>query len=182
MADDAVVETEQATQPETAPEPSGEAPAGRTFTQAEVEGLIRERLARASEKAAKQAEQAKSEAERKAAEEQGEFKRLYEQAKAEAEQAKAEAERIRLETLRERIGREAGLPDALTKRLIGADETELRADAEALAASLPKPATSGTDAGRGTSGGKQPPQLYQRYGGKEELAARLGINPQYLPD
>lgn len=168
----------EGTHPGTAPDKGGE----KMFSQAEMNAIINDRLARASEKAAKEAEKARTDAERKAAEEQGQFKQLYEQVKAEAEKAKAEAEQVRLESLRDRVGREAGLPEIIAKRLSGATEEELRADAAILAAALPKPVTGGTDAGKGTASSKAVPSIYSRYGSKEEMGARLGLNPKYLPD
>lgn len=166
--------------PATAPAQSGD---DKKFTQAELEAIIKDRLGREREKAAKEAEKAKIDLERKAAEEQGQFKALYEQVKAEVEAAKREVEQVRLDSLRDRVGREFGLPEAIAKRLVGNDEAELKADAATIAAALPKLTAGGTDANRGTaSTAKAQSPIYNRYGGKEEFAARLGLNPKFLPD
>lgn len=177
--DELTQEIVDAQQPDTAPDKGGE---DARFTQAQVDAIVKDRVAREREKTAKAAETARAEAERKAAEEQGKFRELYEQTKAEAEAAKAEAEQARREAMRDRIGRKHGLPEALISRLAGNDEAEIEADAQLLSAALPRQQVAGTDAGRGVSSAKPATPIYQRYGGKDEFAARLGLNPKFLPD
>jgi hypothetical protein len=58
-------------------------------------------------------------------------------------QLKAERDQIHQENLRRKVASEYGLPESLIGRLIGSDENALRADAEELAALLPKK-TAGT--------------------------------------
>lgn len=59
----------------------------KTFTQAELDAIVKERLERAQRKAAEQAEKARADAEAKTLAEQGEFKALAEQRAAELEKA-----------------------------------------------------------------------------------------------
>lgn len=74
--------------------------------------------------------------------------------------------------LRQRIGSEFNLPAKLIDRLQGADEDSIRADAQALAEELPKPAagklTPGATAGvpSGAAQGRTRDQLYQEIYGR----------------
>lgn len=137
-------QTQQATeQAPPSPAPTDAAPAvaeqGKTFTQADVDRIISERLER--QKAAFKAQQDKAAEEAKAAtlKEQGEFKALYE---AEQKRAAELADRIAAQeraALVRRVAKAAGLdPDDedLTSRLRGETEEDLLADAKKLAARL----------------------------------------------
>lgn len=113
-------------------------------------------------------ESAKEAAERQALEEQSQFKSLYEKEKANREKLEAESNARLMSLLREKIGLQAGLPEALVSRLQGATEDEIRADAEALKAALPatpqapKPSgtqTQTTPVPRGTPSGRTPEQI-----------------------
>lgn len=75
------------------------------------------------------------------AKKRGDFETLLAQREKELAEIKAQAEAERLNAMRLRIGAEAGLPTALVERLKGANEAELRADAEALKAVIPTPET-----------------------------------------
>ena len=137
IATDAGADTSAATTEGAVPAATVEA---KTFTQADLDRIVKDRLDKAKAQAEKQTEAARLEAERKAAEEQGEYKKLYDaevQARTKAEQ---EAATERRERLLDRIATEHKLPDALRGRLQGDDEEALRADAEALA-KLMAPAT-----------------------------------------
>jgi hypothetical protein len=155
---------------ETAAQPAQSAPAAdgdatgkqaggdaKTFTQAEVEALIRERVAREQKKATDAAEKARTDAKRKADEEAGEFKKLYDQSQIELATAKAEAHAATLRALRRDVAAKTSLPAALAERLQGETEEELEADAKALLAALPKPAApniNGANGGNGQTPGK----------------------------
>ena len=132
---------------------------------------------RKAKEAAKEADAAA----RKAAEEQGKYKELYDAELAKRQALEAEVEGLKLRQLRARIGQEVGLPAPLIERLAGESEEEIRADAEQLLAALPK-APAGTDANKGINSGKQPARRFTDEAAKREFAARLGINPKYLPD
>jgi hypothetical protein len=81
--------------------------------------------------------------------------------------------------LRQRIGSEFNLPAKLIDRLQGADEDSIRADAQALAEELPKPAagrlTPGATAGvpNGQAQGKTRDQLYQEVYGRRRSTPSL---------
>ena len=100
--------------------------------------------------------------------------------KAEVEQLKAaqvqrdEAIKAKdLELMKQRIAGELGLTPKLAARLQGADEDSIRADAQALAEELPKPAagrlTPGATAGvpNGQAQGRTRDQLYQELYGRK---------------
>lgn len=128
--------------------------------------------------AKKQAETAAEEAARKAAEEQGKFKELYEKEMAKREAAEAEAKRLEQDALKTKVATEVGLPPQLAARLQGETEDELKADAQAVLALLPKH-TLDNDAGRGTgSSGTQTPQMSEEE--IKEFAARMGVDPKYV--
>jgi len=150
----------------------------KTFTQADVDRIISERLKKAESKAAEAANKARQEAERKAAEEQGQYQKLYEQTLAEKQAAEERAKAIELATLRERIARAAGLPDALAARLQGEDEDTLTADAKALAKLMPKPPAPNINAAPGSGAAPIPGQMTDAE--RVELAAIYGVNPKYF--
>ena len=156
MPDDVTQDTQQTQEtPQTdgnaTGQNGGQGAAERTFTQADVDKLIAERLEREKGRAAKAAEAARAEAERKAAEEQGEFKRLYDQEKAQREQAEARARELEQSALRRAAAEKAGLPGALADRLRGETPEEMEADAKAVLAALPKP--KAPDINNGAGGG-----------------------------
>jgi hypothetical protein len=83
-----------------------------------------------------------------------------------------------LELTKQRIAGELGLTPKLAARLQGADEDSIRADAQALAEELPKPAagrlTPGATAGvpNGQAQGRTRDQLYQEiYGRKRHVTS-----------
>jgi len=108
----------------------------KTFTQADIDRIVKDRLDKAKAQADKQTEAARAEAERKAAEEQGEFKKLYEATTAELERERAAKAQIERERLIDRVATKHGLPDELRDRLRGETEEELAADAEKIAGLL----------------------------------------------
>lgn len=154
--------------------------AARTFSQAEVDALIKDRLDRASRKADEAAKKAAADAEAKALKEQGEFKTLFERTQAELEAERARAKALELESMRRDIAARVGLPAGLASRLQGSDEAALEADAKLLLDSLPKPAAPNINAASGSSG--VTPASTNLYGGmtEQEFAAVYGINPRYL--
>ena len=151
-----------------------------TFTQADVDRIVSERLQRAERKAQEATAKATAEAEKRAAEEQGKWKELYEKTQAEAETERTARRGLELATLKEKIARTVGLPEKLAIRLQGEDEESLTADAKSILADLPKPTAPNINSGSGSGTGTQ---VGGQYGGmsKEELAATYGLNPKYLP-
>ena len=145
--------------PDSAAPPNGDAPgktadtAGKTFTQAEVDALIAQRLERAKKSTEEAAEKAKAEAERKAAEQQGEYQKLYETEKAQREATEQRAAALELAAMRREVADRLGVPAALVNRLQGDTPEALEADAKALMAALPKPGAPDIN----NAGGGKPP-------------------------
>lgn len=168
--------TEVTTEPtETAqPDATGQK-AERTFTQAEVDALIRERIARASSKADEAAKRATAEAERRAAEEQGKFQELYQRTLTELETERTQRRATELLMLKRDIGSKFGLPTALVDRLQGEDEEAITADAKALSLAIPKAAAPNINSAAGAS-------VTAKAAISDELArekaARYGVNPE----
>ena len=156
---------------------SGEQEPAKTFTQAELDAIVTDRLARADKKAKAAADKAREEAERKAAEEQGEFKKLYQAEMEKREKAEAEAHRLEVAAIKQRVASATGLPDGLAARLQGETEEDITADAKTLMASLPSPALN-NDGQRGVRDTKQTPQMSEEE--INEFAARMGVDPKYV--
>ena len=148
----------------------------RTFTQADVDKMITDRLEQERRKATKAADAARAEAERKAAEEQGEFKRLYDQEKAQREQAENKARELELSAPPAAAAAKVGLPPALADRLRGETPDEMEADAKSVLAALPKPAAPNINNGAGGAGAQDGMDDATR----REYAARLGVNEKYF--
>jgi hypothetical protein len=168
-------EQTQSTQtPQTQPDEQAQAALTLEDAMRELKDLRKENAKRRKDAQAAEAERA--EAERKQAEEQGEFKKLYEatlKAKTELEAQVKAAER---QAMQRKIADEVGLPAKFAGKIDGATEDEMRADAQAMADALPKPATN-NDAKQGKGG-----QPAKNYGGmsKEQAGAFLGIDPRYI--
>lgn len=79
-----------------------------TYTQADIDRIVGERLAREKQKAEKAVEQAKAEAERKKLEEAQEYRALYEKTQAELEQVRTAAKQAELDALKRQLLSEAG--------------------------------------------------------------------------
>ena len=181
---------EQPTQPvapEAEQQPTDAAPTGaepgqptepaRTFTQADLDRIVAERLERAERKAQEKAEKAKADAEAKALQEQGKFQELFEQAQAKLQEAEERARALELAGIRRDVAARLNLPAGLVDRLRGEDEAAIEADAKALIAALPKPAAPDINAGN-VGGGK--PQSWLGGLSKQEFAARFGVKAELL--
>ena len=188
MADETVVTppAADATTPPPATEneapPNGDATgkqaetAGKTFTQAEVDALIAQRLERSKRQTEEATAKARTEAERKAAEQQGEYQKLYEATKAELAEAAQKAAALELAAMRREVADRLGVPAALVSRLQGDTPETLEADAKALMAALPKPGAPNIN----STGGAPPPASGLSQVDIEQLAARLGVSPKYI--
>jgi hypothetical protein len=181
MADEAVVTEVTAVADTQDVAPTGAEPGkqteARTFSQAEVDALIAERLQRAARKADESSKKAAAEAEAKALREQGEYKTLYEKEQAKAQELEQRAKGLELAALRRDIAAEVGLPPALAARLMGDDDAALRADAQALLAAIPKPSAPNLNSApaSGAGGGRTVPSDTEI----EHMAARLGVSPKF---
>ena len=140
----------QAQDPGTAPEQSsGEQ---RTFTQADLDRIVTERLAKEKQRSEALAAKAKADAERKAAEDQGEWKKLAEQYKSEAVAEQAARKAAEIAILRRDVAAKLNVPALLADRLRGETPEDIEADAKLLLAGLPK---AGPPPGNAGSGAKQ---------------------------
>ena len=176
---DAPVEQEAQTTP-TAGEPKPEqAQPERTFTQADVDRIINERIAKERTKAESMAAKAREEAERKAAEEQGKYQELYQAAQQKAATLEAQLRAAEIASIKRDVAQRLNMPAALANRLQGEDEATIEADAKALMAALPKPTPPNINSGTGN--GAAPTGTAMTEAEKKELAARLGVDWRYLP-
>lgn len=111
------------------------------FTQADLERIIGERLARQQVTTQKAIDDAKVEAERKQLAEQNDFKTLYEKSQLELEDIRKKAQAERLATKKQSLLLEAGYPaDKLADLLdfvTGEDEEAVKASVEKLARVAP---------------------------------------------
>lgn len=119
--------------PETPPAPKAEE---KTFTQADIDRIVKERLDRAEKLSAEKLQKEQEAAEQKRLQEQGEFKTLAEKEKARADQLEAQLKQRDYDALRARVAADHKLPPEWATRLIGDDEAALAEDAKALAKTL----------------------------------------------
>ncbi len=150
-------------------------PPEKTFTQAELEAILAERLKREKEKYKDYADL------KKAAEE---YQKLKEAQMSEAEKLQTklseyerqllekerEAAEARLESLKLRVLDEMGLPKAWASRIFGTTEEEIKTDAEELKKLL---GTPGKTVGGATNPGQTNQPVDFRKASKEEFEAAL---------
>ena len=170
-------EAQTPTQPQAQPDATGEK-AERMWTKAEVEALVRDRLANAQRKAEEAADKARQEAEAKALKEQGEYQKLFEKAQAELDAERQRARALELQALRRDVAQKFQLPDALAKRLQGETQEELERDAQDLLAAIPKPAAPDINAGNAPQGNA--PRSWLGGLTEQEFAARYGVRADLL--
>lgn len=147
------------------------------YTQADIDRIVGERLAREKAKAEKAIADAKAEAERKQLEEQNEFKALYEAEKAAREQAERERQAERLQATKQSLLLNAGytadkLPDLLDF-VIGDDEEAVKASVEKLVKVAPPKAAPVDPAVSGGGGRQQPEQKTAVDYGRELFTKRI---------
>lgn len=182
MADEAAVAVAEAQaveapaeQTAATPDATGQkAEAERKFTQAELDGIVRERIERERRKADEAVKKAADAAEAKRLAEAGEYKTIAEKLQAELDAERSRAKALELAALKRTAAEKAGLPVALADRLQGEDAESLEQDARAVLAALPKPAAPNINAAQGNGGGLP--------GGVSEEALReqaiqLGVRP-----
>lgn len=171
-------ETQTPTHEQAQPDATGEK-AERMFTKAEVEALVRDRLAGAQRKADEQAAKARADAEAKALREQGEYKTLYEKLQAELDAERQRTRELELAGLRRDVAAKFQLPDGLARRLQGETLEELEADAQDLLAAIPKPQAPNINAGNAPAnvgvshlGGLSPQEFAARFGVRADLLGK----------
>ena len=165
----------------TGAEPGNQTEQARTFSQADIDRIVTERLAKEKAKSEVAVRRAQEEAEAKRLAEQGEFQKLYEQAQAKLQEAEERAKTLQIEGIKRDVAQRLNLPAALIDRLRGEDEAAIEADAKALIAALPKPAAPDINAGSGAQSSSKPQSWL---GGltKQEFAARFGVRADLLGD
>lgn len=174
---DATLTTEQPKQGDaTEPTANGGTPA--TFTQADIQRVIDQTIAKERARAEKLATKAKEDAEAKALADQGNYKTLYEKELANAQAAQERATKLERAALQTQVAKTVGLPDTLASRLIGETAEELEADARTMLAALPKPAAPNLNSGTGTGGAPLPGQLSEEE--RIHLASVYNVNPKFL--
>lgn len=141
-------------QPETPPAPKADE---KTFTQADIDRIVKERLDRAEKANADKLQKEQEAAEQKRLQEQGQFKELADKEKARADQLEATLKQRDYDALRAKVAADNNLPAAWAVRLVGDDETALTADAKELAKTLvpaaPVPGASPSPKPAGPAGG-----------------------------
>lgn len=90
-----------------------------TMTQAELDAMFKDRIAREKRNAEKAVEQAKAEAERKKLEEAQEYRALYEKTQAELEQVRTAAKQAEIDALKRQLLSEAGFKSEEIAESIG---------------------------------------------------------------
>lgn len=143
----------------------------RTFTQADVDRIITERLAKEKAKAESMAAKAREDAERKAAEEQGKFRELYEAAQQRIAEAESRLKAAEIASIKREVAGKFNMPQALASRLQGETLEEIEADAKELMAALPKPSAPNINSGTG-NGATPTGATVDR-----EMLLALGLNP-----
>src|SRR5690625_108391 len=133
---DAIEETPEGDNVDTVEEPENNTEE-KTFTQAELDQIIADRLAREKKKRDDAVKAAEAEAERKRLEEQNDYKTLYEQAQQQAEQAKAEALGIKKSALRTQAGYSEEQAQLLVKLVEGDEDEAIAAAIKLLTATVP---------------------------------------------
>jgi hypothetical protein len=161
-------------------QPEQQAQPERTFTQADVDRIINERIAKERSKAETMAAKAREEAERKAAEEQGEYQKLYQAAQKRIEETEARLKASEIASIKREVATRLNMPVALANRLQGEDEATIEADAKELMAALPKPVAPNINSGTGNGAAPKADGTMSE-SEKKELAARLGVDWRYLP-
>ena len=147
------------------------AQAERTFTQADVDRIITERLTKEKAKAESMATKAREDAERKAAEEQGKFRELYEAAQQRIAETEARLKAAEIASIKREVAGKLNMPQALANRLQGETLEDIESDAKDIMAALPKPAAPNINSGTG-NGATPTGATVDR-----EMLLALGLNP-----
>ena len=158
------------------PEATGQQ-AVKTFTQQELDAIVKDRLDRADRKAQESTKKATADAEAKALREQGEFKTLYEKANAELEAERNRAKALELAALKRDTAAKLGVPAGLAARLQGETLEDIENDARALLESLPKPTAPNINAASGGGHAAQPLPNGMTEESIVAQAVRLGVDP-----
>jgi hypothetical protein len=181
MADEAVAPVveataEQANDVATGAEPGKQTEPAKTFTQAELDAIVTDRLQRAQRKAEEATKKATEAAQAQALKEQGEYQKLFEQAQAKLQEVEQRAKALELAGLRRKIADDLKFPVDFLDRVRGETEEEITADMRDFLAKLPKPAAPNINAGNGSGKGGAGVLSDEEL---EQKAARLGVSLKY---
>lgn len=138
------------TEASTTPAPAAPAPVvptattpvqtgGKTFTESELEAILKERLDREKAKRERAAQEAADKAAQEAAAKNGEWEKVAKQNEAKLAELQAQLHAREVMDLKRSIAEKIGLPVSLAARLVGETEKDLETDAKALLETLPKP-------------------------------------------
>jgi hypothetical protein len=158
-----------ATEPEPKTTPEG---ADKTFTQEEVDKMIKERLVREKRKADEKAEEARKEAEKKALIENEKYKELYETLQQDLAEQKALALTAKRDSLLAQAGYSPEQISKYAKFVDGTNDEELLASIEELKVDLPPKGTTFVDPS-GNNPRKQDPKPVDAYEAGKERIKRL---------
>ena len=125
----------------------------RTFTQEQVNEIVKQRLVSEKRKAQELADKARAEAAAAEAEKSGEWKVLAEQQKKQLEEMQATIQAKDLESQRQKAALQAGIPE-LADRIRGTTLEEMTEDAAQLATMFKKPVQNNSTTSLANPGGK----------------------------
>jgi hypothetical protein len=169
MSDQNVKSLENST-PETPVTPTATTPVqtgGRTYTEQDVERMIKERLEREKVVSERKAKEAADRAAAEADAKNGEWEKLAKQREVELEELRSQFKASELAALKRSIAEKVGLSMNLAARLIGETAEEIEKDARALLETLPKPKQNAgfvPNPGAGGSLGETAAQKRERLG------------------
>ena len=162
--------TEEAKPLDDQTESSPETKEGRTFTQAELDKIIKERLERESKKQKEAEAKAREEAERETLAKNQEWEKLAKKHEAELLEAQRRLKELELNELRTKAAAKYQLPLEMAERLRGETLEELEKDAEELKALIPEAKSQGKLNATVPGGGGQPVTET-----REQKLKRLGL-------
>lgn len=110
----------------------------KKFTQAELDNILKDRLARDEAKRKADEDKARKQGEEEALKKNAEWQKLAEKNQAEKDAALKELETLKLNEKKRAIAAKVGIPDALALKLTGSTDEELEEDAKSILAVIPK--------------------------------------------
>jgi len=188
MAEETAVATPEATETDKPATQASATPADatgtnsgqseRTFTQADLDRIVTERLDREREKSKKDAAKAQADAEAKVLAEQGKYKELFEKQQAELEAERRTAREASMRLMQRDAAGQTSLPLPLAERLRGETLEEMVADAKSIIAALPKPQAPNINASSGVGGAPAAGALDDAE--KKRIADKYGVDARYV--
>ena len=149
--DPELAEPTATTQPDA--EPQAQPNEDKRFTQAELDAIVRDRLAREKANREKAEKETREKAEADALAKNQEWEKLAAQREKELNDIKADNERLQTEGMQRKAAEAAGLPSIFADRIRGGTAEEMEADAKALLEAMPKKPAANSGASTNPSGG-----------------------------